>query len=129
MNVAIDTKREAVFQTVLSQLRDVAPLMHNLWAMLGRGQPRDIDELARLLWYPHAPPPERKHRQMRVGAFVAHLNKRIGRHQVTIRPGAVKGTYQLYDLADWKVQQEAIRRALVNGDPAPVKRRPPKNRT
>lgn len=127
MNTAVVPTREAVFQTILSQLRDKAPLLHNMWAALGRGQPRDIDELARVLWYPATPPEKRQARQQRVGAFVAHLNKRIADRNVVIRPGAVKGTYQLYNLHIWKIQQEAARQALLS-NPEPVKRRAQKNR-
>jgi len=43
MSTAVVPTREAVFQTVLSQLRDKAPLLHNMWAALGRGHVRDID--------------------------------------------------------------------------------------
>lgn len=127
MSTAVVPEREAVFQTVLSQLRDKAPLLHNMWAALGRGHVRDIDDLARVLYYPAEPPEKRQARQQRVGAFVAHLNKRIADRGVVIRPGAVKGTYQLYDLNVWKAQQEAARQALL-ADSEPVKRRAPKNR-
>lgn len=127
MSTAVVPTREAVFQTVLSQLRDKAPLLHNMWAALGRGHVRDIDELARVLYYPATPPDKRQARQQRVGAFIAHLNKRIADRGVVIRPGAVKGTYQLYDLHIWKAQQEAARQALL-AVPEPVKRRAQKNR-
>lgn len=131
MSTAVVPDREAVFQVVLSRLRDVAPLLHNMWAMLGRGVARDVDELAAVLWYPELPPPKRNERQMRVGAFMSHLNKRVARYGVIIKPGAVKGTYQLYGLTTWQQEQANLRGALVRSaanDTVPLmKRRPRKN--
>lgn len=128
MTVAPD--REAIFQAVLSRLRDTAPLMHNVWAMVGRGEPRAVDELARILWHPDTPPPKRTARQMRVGAFVAHLNKRVAKYGVIIKPGAARNTYQLYGLATWQQEQAELRGALrpAANDTVPLlKRRPRKN--
>lgn len=128
MTVAPD--REAIFQAVLSRLRDKAPLMHNIWAMVGRGEPRAVDELARILWHPATPPPKRTARQMRVGAFVAHLNKRVKVFGVIIKPGAARNTYQLYGLQTWQQEQAEMRGALVRpaSDPVPLlTRRPRKN--
>lgn len=128
MTVAPD--REAIFQAVLSRLRDKAPLMHNIWAMVGRGEPRAVDELARILWHPATPPPKRTARQMRVGAFVAHLNKRVKVFGVIIKPGAARNTYQLYGLQTWQQEQTELRGALVRpaSDAVPLlTRRPRKN--
>lgn len=119
-------RREAVFQAIISRLRSKAPLLHNMWAMLGRGAPRTTAELAAMLWYPDPVPPSRAGAAMRVGAFCAHLNKRIKAEGLVIKPGAVKGTYQLYDLATWEDDQARARAALVpEGDkPALIKRKP-----
>lgn len=121
-----DFRREAVFQTIISRLRTKAPLLHNMWAMLGRGVPRTTTELAAMLWYPEILPPNSQAGGMRVGAFCAHLNKRIKAEGLIIKPGAVKGTYQLYDLATWEEDQARARAALVpEGDkPALLERNP-----
>ena len=75
--------------------------------------PRDVTEIAVALWAPAAPPPDRTTQQKRVGAFVHHLNRRIAKHSVIVKPGAVRGSYQLYGLSTWEVEQAALRQALL----------------
>jgi hypothetical protein len=130
--ISPDPRREATFQAIISALRSRAPLLHNVWAVLGRGVPRSIDDLATVLWAPEKPPEEARFRQQRAGAFIAHLNKRIASHGVIIKPGAARGTYQLYDTATWESDQKQLRDALKRqaaGEPPPlVTRRARKNR-
>lgn len=102
---------EAVFHAVRLALRTRAPLMHNLWCLVGRRQPVTIARAAEVLWYPEAPPASRGARHMRVGAFMAHLNKRIAKYDVIIKPGAARSTYQLYTRSVWEAEQEAAVKA------------------
>ena len=105
---------EDVFEVVRARLRDRAPLQYNIWMMLGRGMARTVDELARVLWYPAEPPAKRQLCQFRVGAFVGHLNKKhLQQHDRVIKPGALRGTYQLYVLSTWELEQAAQRLALI----------------
>lgn len=119
MSDAVSPEREAVFQAVLSRLRTRAPIMYNIWALVGRGVPRDVADLAVVVWAPQEPPAERDAMHQRVGAFVAHLNKRIAEHNVIIKPGVVRGSYRLYGLATWREEQQALRRAQFPDGQAP----------
>lgn len=105
---------EDVFEVVRARLRDRAPLQYNIWMMLGRGTPRTVDELATVLWYPNEPPTLQRTRQFRVGAFVGHLNRlHLRKHDRVIKPGSLRGTYQLYILSTWEAEQAAQRLALI----------------
>lgn len=105
--------REVVFRQVCARLQGRAPLMYNLWVMLGRGEPRSVAKLAEVLWYPDAPPPTATLQGQRVGAFISHINARIKDHKVIIRPGALRGTYQLYPLDEWQREQARLRAELL----------------
>lgn len=108
-----DAETEAVFQAVRSVLQTKAPILHNVWCLVGRRQPVTVARMAEVMWYPDPPPADRAAQQMRAGAFVAHLNKRIAKHDVIIKPGAARGTYQLYNRATWQEEQEAARLAVA----------------
>lgn len=122
MTTTFEAGREALFRQMINRLRDRAPLLHNMWAMVGRGEPRDVAELAKVLWFPEDPPAERARQQNRVGAFMAHLNARIAEHNAIIKPGAVRGTYQLYCLATWEQDQAALRAKLITAGESKRKR-------
>ena len=105
---------EDVFEVVRARLRDRAPLQYNIWMMLGRGTPRTVDELAAVLWYPNTPPELQRTKQFRVGAFIGHLNRlHLRKHDRVIKPGSLRGTYQLYLLSAWQDEQAAQRLALI----------------
>ncbi len=105
---------DVVFETVRARLRDRAPLQYNVWMLLGRGTARTVEELADVLWYPEPRPTIRKTCQFRVGAFVGHLNKKhLAQYDRVIRPGALRGTYQLYRATAWQLEQNALRLELI----------------
>jgi hypothetical protein len=113
MSVAANPAIEAIYWRGIARLKERAPKMHNLWVMLGRGRPCSVKELATVLWYPDEPPTSSTLQQQRVGAFLAHINTRVKEWKVIIKPGALRGTYQLYPLDAWQREQERLRADLL----------------
>ena len=104
---------EVLFQRLRQRFQSRAPMLYNIWALLGRRHVRDVDTLARALWAPDPIPMDPNERRMRVGAFVAHLNKRIAHEGIVVRPGPVVNTYLLYWKHEWERERQRLREDAI----------------
>ncbi len=57
----------------------------------------DIDTLHKAL-FPGAKVREKRNQQQRLGPPIVRLNRRLVKHKLAVKPGALKGTYRLVTL-------------------------------